>query len=128
MVTASATLNVDPFYSYTAELKPGQNWRLGGGLLPSPSITASNVQVTFSLEGRGLGENLRLRLESGVVIVAPGVKGEVSLTVAAVRRPLAGKPITHDFGLSISADAGNTETLVVSAQTEALPGSRCLTG
>ena len=120
VVSADGTLNVDPFYSYTAELNRGSR-ALSAASYTLTVYNNSNLQLTFRLEDQGLGENLRLRLDSESVTVEPGARGEVGLTVAPVRRPLSGNPKPHDFELSISTDAGTVKPVVISAQTEAHP-------
>ena len=119
-VSARGTLNVGPFYSFSAELyQHSITTSLASYALAIHNN--SNVPITFMLEIQELDEDLRLSLESESMTVAPGASGEVGLTVEPLRRPLSGDPRPRDFALSVSTDAGTGRPVIVTAQTEMHP-------
>jgi len=120
VITLSATLLVDPFYSFSAALTRR------GRVKASNSFTVgvsndSNIDLTFQLGGEDSIGNLRYQFDAERQTVPPGVKRDVGLIVEPVARPLCGPRSLRDFKVRVSTEQGGVGPFLAPGRMEIVP-------
>jgi len=120
VITLSATLLVDPFYSFSAALTPRERGKASNSFTVGVS-NDSNIDLTFQLGGEDSIGNLRYQFDADRQTVPPGVQRDVGLIVEAVGRPLCGSRKLQNFQVRVSTEQGRVEPALARGQMEIVP-------